>query len=350
MIYSALYNQNLEETINNVPNVNKLKNKDILITGATGLIGSAIIDTFIYANVVKNLNIHIYAAARDVNQVRKRFNQFFSEKFFNFIKYDAANNLIFNFNFDYIIHSAGNSHPVVYASQPVETMISNLYGINNLLQYAKDNKISRTLFISSSEIYGQKKDNKPYKEDDYGFVDILNPRACCPSSKRTAETLCASYKKEYNLDIVIVRPGHVYGPTMTSNDSRAAAQFARNVIEGRDIIMKSTGLQLRSYCYVFDCVSAILTVLLNGISGEAYNISNRNSIVTIRRFAESFANSYGRKIVFVNPNDIETSGYNMMSFSALDASKLESLGWKGLYNIDEGVKRTIEILRENMKH
>jgi hypothetical protein len=166
--------------------------------------------------------------------------------------------------------------------------------------------------------------------------------------KRAAETLCLSYKKEYDIDVVIVRPGHIYGPTMTNNDSRAFAQFARNVIEEKDIVMKSPGLQLRAYCYVFDCVSAILSALLNGVSGEAYNISNRDSIVTIRELAESFARSCGVDIVFENPNDVEALGYNMMSSSALDASKIEGLGWRGLYNIDEGVRYTIEILKNNL--
>ncbi len=349
MLYSALYKQNLKETINNIHNIDELKNKSILITGSNGLIGSAIIDTLIYKNIFENSNIHIYAAARNANKVRHRFGEFFNEEFFTFVKYEATSNLKFDFNVDYIIHGASNAHPIAYSLQPVETMISNFYGMNNLLEYARSHKVTRTLYISSSEVYGQKKETEPYYEEDYGFVDILNPRACYPSSKRAAETLCSSYKKEYELDVVIVRPGHIYGPTVTPNDSRASAQFARNVIEGQNIIMKSPGLQLRSYCYVFDCVSAILTVLLNGISGEAYNISNRDSIVTIRGLAESFAKSCGCRIVFENPDDIEASGYNMMSCSALDSSKLEGLGWKGLYNVDEGVRRTIEILKENMK-
>lgn len=347
MIYNSLYNQNLDETLNNIPNINFLKNKGILITGATGLIGSAITDTLIYANIVKDLNIHIYAAGRSKERVRQRFERFFDKEFFEFVKYDATRDLEFDFNVDYIIHGASNAHPIAYSKQPVETMIGNFCGLNNLLKYAKTRGVYRTLYISSSEVYGLKLGNELYEEEDYGFVDILNPRACYPSSKRASETLCASYKKEYGLDVVIVRPGHVYGPTLTPNDSRASAQFIRNVIEGKDIIMKSPGLQLRSYCYVFDCVSAILTVLLNGKSGEAYNISNKDSIVSIRELAESLANCCGRKILFENPDDMEISGYNMMVNSALDSGKLENLGWRGLYNIDEGIRSTIGILKKS---
>jgi UDP-glucuronate decarboxylase len=347
MIYSGEYNKNLEETINNILNIDLLKNKSILITGATGLIGSAIVDTLIYKNLMDDSKIHIYAAGRNECRFRNRFSKYLNNDFITFVPYDANNEIEFDFVVDFIIHCASNAHPIAYSEQPVETMVSNFYGMNNLLKYARNHKVTRTLYVSSSEVYGDKEDKEPFKEDDYGFVDILNPRACYPSGKRAAETLCASYKREYALDLVIVRPGHIYGPTMTRNDSRASAQFARNVIDGQNIVMKSKGLQLRSYCYVFDCISAILTVLLNGESGEAYNISNKESVITIRTLAESFANSCGRKILFENPNDAEASGYNMMSCSALNATKLENLGWQGLYKVDEGVRRTIKVLQEN---
>jgi nucleoside-diphosphate-sugar epimerase len=326
-----------------------LNNKSILITGASGLIGSAIIDTLIYKNMIENSGIRIYATGRYEENIYQRFGKFTDADFFSYIKYDANSNIDFDLNIEYIIHSAGNAHPMVYSLQPVETMISNFYGINNLLSYAKEHSVSRVLYISSSEVYGQKTNNEPYKEEDYGFVDILNPRACYPSSKRAAETLCASYKREYDLNVLVVRPGHIYGPTMTASDTRVFAQFARNVLNGNDIVLKSAGQQFRSYCYVFDCVSAILTVLLNGEAGEAYNISNKNSIITIRQLAECFAKHSEKRVVFENPDKIEAQGYNLMNDSALDARKLEGLGWHGLYDIDEGVYRTIDTLKHLYK-
>ena len=329
---------------NSILNIEMLNNKSILITGSTGLIGSALIDMIIYLNTFFKSNIHIYAAGRDEDKIKDRFNKYYGEEFFTIVNYDSNLDINFDFRVDYIIHAASNAHPLAYSKEPVETMISNFIGLNNLLNYAKNNGVKRTLFISSSEVYGEKKDKDLYKEEDYGYVDILNPRASYPSSKRAAETLCVSYKKEYDLDVVIVRPGHIYGPTITNNDSRVSAQFTRNVLNGEDIIMKSSGLQLRSYCYVFDCVSAIFTVLLNGESGEAYNISNKESIVTIRQLAETFANITGCKIIYENPSDMELSGYNMMQCSALDSEKIESLGWSAVYNIENGVKRTIESL------
>jgi len=227
-------------------------------------------------------------------------------------------------------------------------MLANFMGTYQLLDYARLHKVGRMLFVSSSEVYGQIQSGEPFKESDYGFVDILNPRACYPASKRAAETLCASYLSEYSIDTVIVRPGHIYGPTMTAEDSRAHAQFARNALRQEPIILKSLGNQLRSYCYMLDCVSGIFTALLKGKTGEAYNISNKNSIVTIKQFAQEHAAVGKVEIRNCVPEKHEASGYNLMENSALDATKLESLGWKGLYDIHSGVSATIQLLREGL--
>lgn len=173
-------------------------------------------------------------------------------------------------------------------------------------------------------------------------MDILNQRASYPSSKRAAETLCVAYADEYDVETVIVRPGHIYGPSITENDSRATAQFTRKAHNNEDIIMKSAGNQIRSYCYTLDCASAILAVLINGKNGNAYNISNKNSVVSIRDIAEAIAECAGKKVVFENSSDIEKKGYNLMNNSSLDSEKLESLGWRAVFTLEEGVKRTLQ--------
>ena len=159
-------------------------------------------------------------------------------------------------------------------------------------------------------------------------MDILNPRACYPSSKRAAETMCATYQEEYGVDFVVVRPGHIYGPTITESDSRASAQFTRLAVKGKDIVMKSAGTQLRSYTYTLDCASAIIAVLTCGGMGEAYNISNSNSIVTIREFAECMTEISGVKLIFEQSSNKEKRSYNLMDNSSLNSEKLESLGWR----------------------
>ena len=186
---------------------------------------------------------------------------------------------------------------------------------------------------------------RPYSENDFGFLDILNQRSSYPSAKRAAETLCVAYAEEYHLDTVIVRPGHIYGPSITVSDSRAAAEFTRNAARGENIVMKSAGTQLRSYCYSLDCGSAILTALLNGASRNAYNISNRHSVVTISDVAEALAAAAGTKVVFEAPTEQEAKGYTLMTNSSLNAEKLEALGWRAVFSLAEGVERTLRFYR-----
>jgi nucleoside-diphosphate-sugar epimerase len=225
-------------------------------------------------------------------------------------------------------------------------MAANFIGLNNLLSLAAKKNAKRVLYLSSSEVYGQKDSMDPYFENDYGFLDILNQRASYPSSKRAAETLCVAYSMEYNLDTVIVRPGHIYGPAVIPSDNRATAQFTRNAVNREDIVMKSAGSQLRSYCYSLDCASAILAVLLNGERENAYNISNPDSIITISAIAKAIANAAGRKLTFENPADAEAKGYNLMSNSSLDSKKLEGLGWYAVFSPEEGARRCVEFYSE----
>ena len=345
MTYTENYLNDLGRVQAAVPHLERLDGNRILITGAGGLICSALVDFLLRRNDTNDAKIQVFAAARNREKLEKRFDRWLGREDFHFVQYDALEPLNCQESFDYLIHGAGNANPASYGAEPVETMLANFTGMDNILRYAKKHQAKRVLYVSSSEVYGRKDSAAAYREGEYGFVDILNPRACYPSAKRAAETLCAAYAQQYGVDTVIVRPGHVYGPTATPADNRASSQFPRDVLEGRDIVMKSAGSQLRSYCYVLDCVSAMVTVLLEGKTGTAYNISNRHSVVTIRQMAQAFAEAGGRKLVFENPTDGELRSYNLMDNSALDAASLENLGWQGLFDLESGVKATLDAMR-----
>lgn len=323
-----------------------LDGKTVLLTGATGLICSCVADILLWKNRL-GAKIDLIFAGRSRERTIARFQPFTEGKDYTFAYFDAVSGTApeTERTVNYILHGASNAHPSAYSAQPVETMLANLMGTNALLKMAADQHSDRLLFVSSSEVYGQKTDNKPYTETDYGYVDILSPRACYPSSKRAAETLCAAYSAEYGVDYVIIRPGHVYGPTMAETDSRAASQFARNAAHGEDIVMKSAGTQLRSYCYVVDCASAILTVLLKGEVGQAYNISNPDSVCTIRELAEAMAEAGGEELIMEEASEREKKGFNPMENSALEAEKLARLGWKGKFDLTSGTDRSISVIR-----
>lgn len=344
---SQLWISDLDETIDAVPEIGELAGKSIMITGCTGLICSAIVDLFIRWNERYSEKIIINAAGRSLDRIKQRFPVVFEEEWFRPVIYDAASTENqFNLHSDFIIHGASNASPNKIVREPVETMLDNVIGIKYLLDYAKQTKTEQTLLISSSEVYGKKEDNCPNKVDEYGFVDILNPRNSYAEGKRAAETLCASYYEEYGVDSVIVRPGHIYGPTANESDNRVSSMWPFAVAKGEDIIMKSEGLQIRSYCYCLDCASAIITVLLRGRSATAYNISNPDSIISIRELAEQLAESADVNLRIELPTKEERKSFNPMSNSSLDSTELIKIGWKGLFDAKKGLSHTVSILKE----
>ena len=342
-----IYQNDLNEAIKSVIGIEKLKNSSIMITGASGLIGSYIVDILMKYNKNDNANIKVYALGRSKTKLNNRFSDIKTDML-KYIEHDVNCEPDFDYKINYIIHAASNAYPAAFNNDPVGTILSNIQGTKLMLDYAKKHLADRFLFVSSGEVYGQGDillDS--FKEDYSGYVDIMQPRFCYPLSKRTAENLCYSYTKQFGLDTVIVRPCHSYGPNVSKSDNRASVQFVNNALKGEDIVMKSSGSQLRSYCYIADCASAILTVLINGKKCEAYNIANSNVKVTIAQFAQIVAKQSGNRVVFSVPNSLELEQQTPIAKQVLNAEKLENLGWRGRFGIEEGIKHTLSVLKES---
>ena len=331
-----LYQKDVQKSIFNVIGIEKLRKSKFLITGATGLVCSAIIDLLINSK----LGIKIYAAGRDEKKVAKRFCGRVE-----FVKYNAISQFEFDIDVDYIIHGASNASPDLYVAEPVETMLTNINGMQNLLEYAREKKVKKVIYISSSEVYGCKNSMESFNEEQYGFIDLLNPRSSYPIAKRATETLCASYKAEYGIQFNIVRLGHIYGPSASVSDKRVSSDFAYKAAKGENLVLKSKGIQTRSYCYSLDCASGILSVLTLGKSGEAYNVSNSNSIINVRQMAEYLAMAGNVNLMFDLPSKADVDAFNPMDNSSLDSTKIECLGWKGLFGPKEGLTHTVLILK-----
>ena len=320
----------------------KIKEKSILITGGLGLILSSVVDLLVKYNERTNANINIYVADINEGGFDARYGGYKCVKFF---LYDATKPITFDEDIDYIIHGAGLSSPELYVSKPVETMLSNFIGVLNLLEYAKIHHTKRMLYISSSEVYGTKETEDAFEENKFGSVSINAIRSSYSEAKRASEVLCKSYLSEYDVDTVIVRPGHIYGPTASPRDKRISSEFAYLAAQGKSLEMKSLGLQKRSYCYSLDCAAAILVALMNGGKGESYNIGH-DEITSIREMAQIIAEAGKVNLKINEPTEKDLQQFNPMDNSSLNNEKIKAIGYRDSFSVREGLVHTINILSD----
>lgn len=335
--------------INSVRNLYKyitVSDRNILITGATGLIGSVITDAFCLQNKEKHTGNKIFVIGRNLTKLEKRFDWHGEYKPYYVVKDMVSDTIPSYYEFDYIINAASNADPQSYAIYPVETILTNTNGTQHILDYCKTHLDCRVLLLSTFEVYG-KHDNDEYCEEDFGVLNQNSLRSGYPESKRVAELLVKSYYAEYNVKGLIARLPSVYGPTMIETDNKAHAEFLRAGIQKKDIILKSSGAQKRTYCYVFDVVSGILKILFNGMIGESYNIANPLSVVTIKEFAEIVAKLSNTNVVYTDSNNFNHVAWTIpIQNCILNSDKLKMLGWTAEYDIYHGIGETLKILTE----
>ena len=214
-----------------------------------------------------------------------------------------------------------------------------------MLEFAAECGAERVAFASSNEIYGENRgDEEKFKENYCGYIDCNTMRAGYPESKRCGEALCQAYIAQKGLDVVIPRLTRSYGPTLLKSDTKALSQFLKKGIAGEDIVLKSAGTQYYSYTYVADAVAGLLTVLLCGEKGEAYNISDEASDVMLKDLSGIIAKICGTKVVFELPDAVEAAGFSKATKARLDNEKIKELGFQAGYDLEKGIRRTVALL------
>lgn len=313
-------------------NWEQLNDKTLLISGGTGFIGSFICDVIRYRNKKFGSNVHVISLSRHGGKSDDTVTQ---------VVADITNPIDCDENVDYVLHLASNTHPAQYAVDPVGTITTNILGCNNLLRLAVKKKSKRFLLASSVEIYGQGTE-EPLDELYDGYLDCNNARAGYNEAKRTCEALSQSYKSQYGVDVVIARLARTIGADH-KKDSKAIAQFFQAALDGRNIILKSNGKQKYSYLYVADAASGILTLLINGKNGEAYNVSAVPSKNTLADYARFIANLAGVSVVYDYENNTSVS---KATNALLSIDKLKNLGWTPCYTVEEALARTYLIYKK----
>jgi nucleoside-diphosphate-sugar epimerase len=328
----------------------KFYNKTVLITGATGMVGSYILYVLDYLNQTESANIKIITVVRNPDKLDPEIKDRVT-----IYKHDVVEPFDLKEPVHYIIHAASPASPLIMKDYPLETNYANTLGTANVINLALKSGCEGLLFVSSREVYGEPTADSTeiFSEDGkLGYVDPLVPRNGYAEGKKAAENMPVSANVEYNLNTKIVRLAHTYGPGMSIYDGRVQADFLKNVMEGNDITLKSDGSSIRTYTYVADIIAAIFKVLLES-KDIVYNIADEDNKVSIKELAEILMNSdeaksKGLKLVFDIPKDAP-AGTAAFKTGILSTVKIQNeLGWKAKYSVKDGFNRTIKHLKEEL--
>lgn len=349
-MHDSIMQEDIEKVVNGTCPLEELKHANVLVTGATGLIGSQVVKTLCAANRIKGLEITVYVLVRSKEKAEKVFGELLNRGDIVLIMGDVNSFTESDVNFDYIVHAASPTSSKYFVTNPVETILTAIEGTKNILEIAKDCVVKGMVYLSSLEVYGvpNVKDGV-VTEKDYGYIDPLSVRSSYSEGKRMVECLCASYREEYGVPVKVARLSQTFGAGVEYNDGRVFAEFVRCAMEKRNIVLHTAGNTLRTYCYTADAISAILMILIKGEAGEAYNVTNKDTAVTIKEMAQCVCDIYpeqGIKVEFDMPEDLASFGYNPEMVIRLDTSKLEKLGWKAEVDLKNMFIRMIESFKQ----
>ena len=334
--------------MNTVCNLTCYEGKTILVTGATGLIGRTVVYNLLKWNQKASKPIQVIAFIRDKIKAEQVFASYLCPHL-RFITADIHGLEIVDMGIDYIIHGASQTASKAFMEEPVETIMTAVMGTKNMLELARINKVAGFIYLSSMEVYGNPTTDEKIDEEYVTNLNTMHVRTCYPESKRMCENLCASYASEYGVPAKVIRLTQTFGPGVEYNDGRIFAEFARCVIEGRDIMLNTKGKTKRNYLYTEDAVRAILKVLKEGCVGEAYNAANENTYCTIYEMAcmvKNICADHKINVIIREDVDISNFGYAPTLKMNLDTRKLKGLGWEANVELKEMFVRMIEDMKK----
>lgn len=292
----------------------------VFVTGATGYLGRALVEKL----VSSGQKIQVVALVRSLEKAKTLS---FPPSVI-LVEGDIREPLSYQGKVDYIIHGASVTASQDFVNHPLETMAVSLDGTKQVLEFALKKKVKKVVYLSSMEVYGVKNyGNEPVSEEDYGYLDLLDPRNSYPQSKRMCETLCVGYYHQKQVPVVMARLTQVFGGAVDPEDKRMFASFLNKASQGENLVLKTQGTTVRGYCHLEDTLTALVTLLGKGSAGESYNVCNQDLTMSVRELAEKIASFYGTCVVIEEDNS-QNLGYLPPFRLVLSGEKLMNLGWK----------------------
>ncbi|MBR6179004.1 MAG: NAD(P)-dependent oxidoreductase [Bacteroidales bacterium] len=343
-----IYKEDMDYILN-VPFIqwSDFKNTNILITGGTGHIGSNIINALLYVDLKLNLNINIYAVVRNLDKAQRMFQkQLDVSSSLHFYEGSVQHPISISKPIDYVIHCASPTASHEINSQPLQVIYSGVIGMVNLIEMVKNTGCKGFVYLSSMEAYGEITSEHSLKEHMLGYLDLQNVRNSYPETKRMCEMLVKSAFAEYNLPAKSIRLAQTFGPGIAKNDSRVFAMMARCVINGDNIILKTSGTSKHPYLYTSQAVTAIISVLRYGENGKVYNAANPNTYCSIQEMAQFVCSEIAHSNISVEFDlNSDISIYPKPSFLNMDVSALCSLGWTYSGTLKDMYERMISCMQ-----
>ncbi|MFC1807439.1 NAD-dependent epimerase/dehydratase family protein [Candidatus Omnitrophota bacterium] len=320
-----------------------LRDKTVLISGINGLLPSYMAYTMLYLNK-KGYNIRIIGIARSKERAYAKFFGFKDNKNLQLMIQDICDPIDINEEINYIIHAASHASPKYYGIDPVGTLLPNVLGTYRLLELAREKNVDGFLFFSTGDVNGDvAEDQIPTSEDIYGGLDPLALSSSYAESKRMGENMCFSWNHQYGVPAKIVRPTHTYGPGMKLDDARVFADFVSDIVNNRDIVVKSDGLATRAFCYIADATVGFFQVLFKGDPAKAYNVGSdvETSIGDLAKLLVGLFPEKGLKVVMGKGSCAKECARSKKVRGAADIKSIKKLGWKIEHTVEEGFKRTV---------
>jgi UDP-glucuronate decarboxylase len=319
--------------------------KTVLVAGASGFLPAYMVETFLFLNEARNLDIKVIGLVRDLEKARIRFSHYAGNRALKLLSQDVCADIRIKQHVDCIIHAASQATPKLYYSDPVGTLLPNVIGTRNLLDLAVKNKCECFLYFSTSGVHGFVDPDKfPVKEDCYGYLNPATIESCYLESKRMGENMCIAWMHQHGVPVKIVRPATTYGPGIKLDDGRSFADFIANIVHNHDIEIYSDGRALRNFCYLADATLGFFTVMLKGQTGESYNVATDREISIYDLAALLVEKVFPERNLKVVMKKDESKDYLRVNYSrtAVDISKVKALGWRLNFSLEEGFRRAVE--------